>query len=237
MEVYDILMIAVLIGAILFGAWKGMAWQIASLASFALSYAVAMRFRGGLAPYIKADEPWNRFIAMLILFLGTSFVVWMAFRIVAGNIDRLKLREFDRQAGAVFGAAKGVLLCVMITFFVVTLSVSGRDHVLNSRSGFYIAKIIDRADAVMPEEVHDVLGPYLHQLEKGLDPDAEKEQAADRYHGKSAAPASIPPGDSSDDPQPPTALEPAPAEPPGRADSVPDIRLPRLPDDLTDRSS
>ena len=38
------------------------------------------------------------------------------------TIDRLKLKEFDRQIGAIFGLAKGVLWCAVITFFTVTLS-------------------------------------------------------------------------------------------------------------------
>ena len=37
-----------------------------------------------------------------------------------GAIDRVKLNEFDRQMGALVGFAKGVLLCIAITFFAVT---------------------------------------------------------------------------------------------------------------------
>ena len=44
MQPYDIVMIVVLAGATLFGFWKGMAWQIASLASLVLSTFVAWHF-------------------------------------------------------------------------------------------------------------------------------------------------------------------------------------------------
>ena len=33
MELYDICMLVVLVGTTVFGAWKGMAWQVASSAS------------------------------------------------------------------------------------------------------------------------------------------------------------------------------------------------------------
>ena len=62
------------------------------------------------------------FIAMLILFLGTSLVVWVVFNLVSEGIDKFKLKEFDHQVGALFGLAKGVLLCVIVTLFVVTLA-------------------------------------------------------------------------------------------------------------------
>lgn len=175
MHPYDILMLIVLLGTTVFGAWKGMAWQLASLASVAVSCFVALRFHPLVAPYIGTEEPWNRFLAMLMLYLITSLAVWILFRVVAKMIDRVKLKEFDRQLGALFGAAKGVLLCVTITFFVVTLSTAGRDAVLASKSGVYIAKLIDSAHPVMPDEVHETIGPYLHELNRKLDPNESDE--------------------------------------------------------------
>jgi membrane protein required for colicin V production len=170
MELYDILMLVVLVGTSVFGAWKGMAWQVASSASLVLSYAIALRFSAQVAPHFGQQAPLNRFIAMAVLYAATSLVIWVAFWIVAGFINRVRLREFDRQMGALFGAAKGVLVCVAITFFAVTLSTKARTAVLHSRSGYYIALLLNRADAVMPKELHDVLDPYLDKLERELDP-------------------------------------------------------------------
>lgn len=169
---YDWLMLIVLLLTTVFGAWKGMAWQVASLASLILSFAVALRFSPVVAPMFGDNAPWNRFLAMLVLYLATGAAIWLLFRLVAGLIDRVHLKDFDRQAGAAFGAVKGVLFCVAITFFLVTLSASGREAVLKSRSGYYIAYLLDRTHAIMPEEIHDVLHPYLHRLEEDLDPDA-----------------------------------------------------------------
>ncbi len=112
---------------------------------------------------------------MFVLYIATSIAIWMVFRIVANFLDRVKLREFDRQLGALFGAAKGILWCVAITFFAVTLSAKARGLVLDSRSGKYIAVLLDRADRVMPPELHHVLDPYLHKLEHELDPNQQPE--------------------------------------------------------------
>jgi membrane protein required for colicin V production len=170
MEWYDLLMIAVLLGTTVFGFLKGMAWQIASLASLVASYFVALRFSAPLAAtgLFGDEEPWNRFVAMLAIYLVTSLVIWLAFRFVSRAIDRVRLQEFDKQIGGLFGFAKGVLLCVAITFFALTLVPDTRDAVLRSRSGHYLAIFIAKADAVMPPEVHEVLDPYLDRLEKEL---------------------------------------------------------------------
>jgi len=178
MELYDICMLVVLVGATIFGAWKGMAWQVASSASLLLSYAAALRFSGDLAPHFGQQAPLNRFVAMFVIYISTSLLIWMVFRIVANFISKVQLKGFNRQMGALFGAAKGVLLCVAITFFAVTLSVQARAAVLHSRSGYLIARLLDQAGPVMPKELHDVLDPYLRQLEKQLDPSTQPDPAA-----------------------------------------------------------
>ncbi len=169
MDTYDYVMIVVLLGAIIIGAWKGLAWQIASLASLVVSYFVALKFSSQLAPYLMDEAPFNKFLAMLVLYAGTSVAIWMIFRLVAGFIDRLRLKEFDRQMGALLGAAKGVLLCVAITFFAVSMTnESWRDKIIHSKSGYYIAVLIDHARPVMPEEIQRVIGPHLDEFDSQI---------------------------------------------------------------------
>ena len=167
MEIYDIVMLVVLVGAALFGAIKGFAWQLASIASIGASYFVAYRFREPFSQSIQAEPPWNRFLAMLILYVGTALVIWVLFRMVSGTINRMRLKEFDRQIGALFGLAKGALYCTLITMFAVTLMGDGiREKIVMSRSGHYIAKVLDRSQAVIPPEIHEVVEPYLKRFDE-----------------------------------------------------------------------
>ncbi|TWU00753.1 CvpA family protein [Stieleria varia] len=167
MEVYDIVMLIILVAAGIFGAVKGFAWQLASIASILVSYFVAYRFREPLSQSIQAEPPWNRFLAMLILFIGTSLVIWVAFRMVSNSIDRMKLREFDRQIGALFGLAKGALYCTLVTLFAVTLMGDGiRRSIVASKSGNFIARTLDRTESVIPPEIHQVIRPYLERFDE-----------------------------------------------------------------------
>jgi membrane protein required for colicin V production len=170
MPSYDIIMVAILAILTTLGAWKGMAWQLASLASLVLSYVVALKFSEPIAPLFGEKAPWNQFVAMLVLYLATSLVIWVVFKLVAGFIARVRLQEFDRQIGLIFGFANGVLLCLLVTFFTVSLSEAGRQAVLNSYSGYTIAVSIRRAIPLIPPEIDDVLGPYLDKLDEELAP-------------------------------------------------------------------
>jgi membrane protein required for colicin V production len=176
MQTYDLLMLAVLGAATIFGFWKGLAWQIASLASLVASYFLALKFADRIAPMLSQHAPWNKFLAMLVIYAGASFAIWMIYRFVGAAIDRVKLNEFDRQMGALVGFAKGVLLCIAITFFAVTLlSQTQRERIIASRSGQYIVQILDKADAVAPPEIRQVIGPYIQKVKDPLNPNYQPE--------------------------------------------------------------
>lgn len=169
MSIYDLVMLVVFAAAILFGLWKGLAWQVASLAAVFVSYFIAMTFRGQLAPFFNAEPPWNVFGAMLVLYLVTSLAIWIAFGYVRRSIERMHLKEFDRQAGALLGALKGALLCMVITMFAVTVaSERVRGTVINSRSGNFIARTINQLSAIVPKELHQVLNPVLDRFNNRL---------------------------------------------------------------------
>ena len=180
MQTYDMLMILVLVAATLFGFWKGMAWQIASLASLVLSCFVAFRFADQVAPMISDHAPWNKFVAMLAIYIATSFVIWTMFRLVSGLIDRVKLDSFDHQMGGLFGLAKGVLLCIAITFFAVgILPQAQKDSIIASQSGEYIVRFLDKADSIVPPEIHQVIHPYVERIERRLDPNYQSPMGRD----------------------------------------------------------
>lgn len=169
MQAYDLIMIIVLACATILGAIKGFAWQVASLASILVSYLVAVNFRMDVAKMIQAAPPWNMFLAMLILYVGTSFVIWVGFRLLSGAIDGVRLKEFDRHLGAAFGLAKGAIFCLLITMFAMTLlGPKQQEAICRSRSGYYIASALDNASGVLPKEIHDVVGPYLARLDQKL---------------------------------------------------------------------
>ncbi|MEI8211553.1 MAG: CvpA family protein [Planctomycetota bacterium] len=175
MQTYDIIMLVVIASATIFGAIKGFAWQVASLASIVASYFVANYFRNDVAKMINAEPPWNMFLAMLLLYFGSSLIIWMVFRMISTSIDKIKLKEFDRQLGAGFGLIKGAALCCILTMFAMTLLGRKQQHAIaTSKSGQYIGGILSSARSILPDEVKQVIGPMIanvnKQLEEGRDP-------------------------------------------------------------------
>jgi len=164
-EGYDLVMLGILAAAAVLGYFKGMVWQLAWIAGIAASTTVAIRFSGPLAGFFGQQPPWNRLVAMLALYVGTSLVVWLVFRVVSGAISAVHLSSFDHQLGLLLGLAKGVLLCVVVTFFAVTLAPGYRDQIVGSRSGRIVAELIVRADEFLPADVVETVKPFVQQFE------------------------------------------------------------------------
>jgi len=178
LEGYDLVMLGILAGAALLGYFKGMVWQLAWIAGIVASSYVAFRFGAVLAPFFGSQAPWNRFAAMLAIYVGTSLAVWLVFRVISGAINAVHLSAFDHQLGLLLGLAKGVLLCVVVTFFSVTLAPAYRHQIVASRSGRLVAELIVRADTYLPKEIHETVDPFVKQFEKQFEPSSGMPAAA-----------------------------------------------------------
>lgn len=164
-EGYDLVMLGILAAAAVLGYFKGIVWQIAWIAGIAASSFLALRFSGQLAPFVGQQAPWNRLIAMLAIYVGTSLAVWLVFRVISGAINAIHLSAFDHQLGLLLGLAKGGLMCVVVTFFAVTLAPAYREQIVASRSGRLVAEIIIRADEILPPTIAEPVQPFVKQFE------------------------------------------------------------------------
>jgi uncharacterized membrane protein required for colicin V production len=164
---YDAIMALIVIFTTVHGFWKGATWQIAPIMSLVLGYMVAMPMSVSLAHYF-GDPPQNRLFAMVAIYIGVAFVVYFAVRSFRAGIERAKMTEFDRHIGALLGALKGILLTLSITVILLIYSTSARELILKSESSTIAAKIINAIYPILPQAMHQILRPYLKQLDGEL---------------------------------------------------------------------
>ncbi|MDP7205357.1 MAG: CvpA family protein, partial [Pirellulaceae bacterium] len=113
MATYDLIMLAIATLATLFGAWKGLAWQIAWVS--ATSSLVALELRTSVSSQLGMVGPLGGYVAMGLVFVSVSVIIWLLYRIGYSWIKRSGLGKFDRRLGAAAGILSGLLLCVLIT--------------------------------------------------------------------------------------------------------------------------
>ena len=169
MSVYDIVMITILVGAAFFGYRRGFVRQVASIASIVVGYLVAISFREPFSKIIPTEEPWNRIIAMGILFLATSLLIWSIYASAQKSLKRMELKGFDHQVGGILGAVKGLLICCIITMFAVSLlGKKAHEEIHNSRSGYWIVRTIYQVAGIIPREIWPYVNPYFQRFDDSI---------------------------------------------------------------------
>ncbi|HEV8070116.1 MAG TPA: CvpA family protein [Planctomycetaceae bacterium] len=186
---YDLLTLGILMYAMFRGATKGIVWQLATIAALLMCFFFSGSLSHVIAPFIRVEEPLNKWIAMLVLYLVFSFVCFGAARVLHEAIESMRIEALDRHMGALLGLVKGGMFSLFLTFFLVTLSNSARESIIRSESGYVAAVVIDRLDPVIPGDLHALLEPYLRRLDA---PEIEREHREEEYARRN--------GDDRDDP-------------------------------------
>lgn len=172
---YDGIMALIVLFATVHGYWKGATWQIAPIMSLVLGYMIAMPMSVTTAHYF-GDPPQNRLFALVTIYIGVSLVVYLMVRSFRAGIDKARLTEFDRHIGALLGLVKGILLTLAITVIMLIYSPMARDQILKSESSTIAAKIINAVYPILPQAMHQILLPYLQQLNGELPLDLNSPQ-------------------------------------------------------------
>jgi uncharacterized membrane protein required for colicin V production len=165
MTVYDGVMALIVFFTVVHGFWRGAVWQVAPIMSLVLGYMVAMPMSVTTAQYF-GPPPTNRLFALVTIYILVSMVVYLTVRSFREGIDKAKLTEFDRHLGAILGGVKGVLVtlsatCILLIYFPMT-----RDMILKSESSTIAAQLISRIYPILPLAMHNILDPYLKQLDQ-----------------------------------------------------------------------
>lgn len=197
MKMFDLIVLGILAFTTIRGAMKGIVWQLAAIAALVLCFVFAAPLSAIVAPVIGIEPPLGRWVAMLVIYLGFSFVCFAAARGLRGMIERMKFEEYDRHVGALFGFIKGAVFCLVLMFFLVTISESAGNAIRGTMSGRAAAVIMDRLHPVMSKGFHDAVEPYIHRLDgDGLDL-----QYGDHHHEVDDAGGVVPHGDHEHGPE------------------------------------
>lgn len=199
MTVYDAAMAGVIVAGMVWGAFRGITWQVASIASLVLGYSVSHPLSGQLAPHFPGDPVVARALAMLAVYCAVSGGVFLVAWLIRATLRQLKFEAFDRHLGMVLGGMEGALLGLVITLFVVSLAPQTRDPIFTSPTGKVVGQVMAAVGPILPAEARGVLGPFW------------------------SAPGGVADGDGDRDRVPlidPLPAAPAPAAAPGRRDAA-----------------
>jgi uncharacterized membrane protein required for colicin V production len=168
LTIYDAAMAGVLVAGMVWGAWKGVTWQLASIASLILGYMVSHQLSVQLAPHFPGDPVVSRALAMMAIYAAVSggvFLVAWSFRAI---LRKMKFEAFDRHLGMLLGGMEAALLGILATFFVVSLAPSTRDPIFSSPSGKLVGNLMNAAGPILPSEAREALAPFIAEAKQAI---------------------------------------------------------------------
>lgn len=188
MTLYDAAMVALILGGMVWGAWRGIVWQIASLASLVLGYAVAHTTSDDLAVHFPGDPVVARGLAMVVIYAAVSGGVFLAAWMIRATLRKLKFEAYDRHLGMVLGGLEGALVGMVATLFVVSLAPQSRGPIFASPSGKIVGRVMNTLGPILPSEARGVLAPFWGDrgaVADGRDEDQEVEiRTSESDHGR-----------------------------------------------------
>jgi len=160
MTIYDAVMAALVVAGMVWGAWRGIIWQVASISSLVLGYAVAHQLSPQLAPHFPGEPVVARAEAMLAIYAAVSGGVFLAAWMVRSTLRQLRFEAFDRHLGMVMGGIEGALLGLVGTLFVVSLDQPLRAPIFASPTGQIVSRVMNSVGPVLPDEARQALAPF-----------------------------------------------------------------------------
>jgi membrane protein required for colicin V production len=134
------------------GAFKGITWQVASLSSLVVGYIASHTMSSQFAPYFPGEPVVARTLAMIATYIGVSGAIFFVAWLIRATLHRLKFEAFDRHLGMLLGGAEGGFVGTVVTLFVVSLAPQTRGPIFASPSGRIVSTVMAMVGPVLPSE-------------------------------------------------------------------------------------
>ena len=145
------------------GLWRGFIKEVFSLAVWAIAFIVAFLFSGAVAvllePYVTVPSARQgmAFLAIFIVVLiAGGLVTWLVGKLV----EKTGLSGTDRLLGAIFGAARGLLLVLALILAAGFTPVPGDPWWAQSRVIQSLLPLAEWAGSFLPAPVLEYLDLY-----------------------------------------------------------------------------
>jgi len=152
MTVIDIVFAVVILLSVLWGLWRGLTRELVSMIAWIAIAVLSFRYAGTVGHLLPFDAPPVVHIAVGAGIIIVACVVAAAIigRLLRSAVAASQLAGADRVLGAVFGALRGSLVLLLITWLVVEGGFSESHVWRNSASGPYLEHVWHWMAGTMP---------------------------------------------------------------------------------------
>lgn len=152
----DWALLVLLAGSALLGLWRGLVFELLSIAGWLIAYFGAPV----LAPVVESWLPQQRFDASLLHVLGLvlSFIlillVWsLGAKLVRALLHATPLSVIDRLLGGLFGCLRGLLVCLTLAVLIGMTPAKDWPSWRGSQIASGLQQLMHEVRPVLPDEL------------------------------------------------------------------------------------
>lgn len=160
MAALDWVFAGALVFSLALGAWRGLVYEVLSVAGWVAAFVLAQWFGPDAAAWLpmgQSSETLRYAASFVAVFVGVLFGVGLLAWLAKKMIEAVGLRPVDRMLGAAFGLVRGAVIVLAATV-VVQMTPLKETQVWNESTGAALAaKVLKGLKPILPER----FGQYL----------------------------------------------------------------------------
>ncbi|MEY2802643.1 MAG: CvpA family protein [Ramlibacter sp.] len=160
MATLDWVFAAVLVLSLAVGAWRGLVFEVLSVAGWVGSFVLAQWWAPAVAQWLPMGQwsPALRYAAgFVVVLVGSLFAVALLAMLARKVIEAVGLRPVDRILGAAFGLLRGFVIVLAVTVVAQMTPVKDTQTWNESAGAQASAQVLKGLKPILPER----FGQYL----------------------------------------------------------------------------
>lgn len=156
MAALDWIFAALLLVSMLVGAWRGLVYEVLSLAGWVAAFLAAQWLAADVAarlPIGEAGETMRYAAGFILVFVGSLFVCGFLAWLTKKLVEAVGLRPVDRTLGAAFGVLRGLLVLLVLVVMAGLMQFHQADWWQESRGAVLLSELLQGLRPVLPEEL------------------------------------------------------------------------------------
>lgn len=157
----DWVLMGVLLASMLVGLWRGLVYEVLSLAGWVAAFILAQWWAADvvvLVPFLQdAAREVQYAVTFVMVFVITLFAAGLLSWLVKKLVETVGLRPVDRALGGIFGLARGAVLLLALTVVLQLLGMTSEAWWQNAVGPTWLDTALKGLKPMLPPALLDFL--------------------------------------------------------------------------------
>lgn len=157
----DWVLMGVLLASMLVGLWRGLVFEVLSLAGWVAAFVLAQWLAADvvlLLPFLQQAAAEVQYaVAFALVFVVALFAAGLVSWLVKKLVETVGLRPVDRALGGIFGLARGVVLLLALTVVLQLLGMATEAWWQNAQGPVWLDTTLKGLKPMLPQTLVDYL--------------------------------------------------------------------------------